>query len=253
MCVFPLFFAGCAERSDAPLVSGESMTGEPFAVDIAEELNDGERLSVFVRVRVRAGSATSGASVHLQTFNNGTVVGQQSTPLDDVLPRADQGPLASRDGFVMMTAPARHATDYQVELSWGSQVTATPRRPIAEVDQSAPPVVVTNPEVGSTQHQCSAPPCPITYVMRGKLENRHKNQMVVAVTLAVGYLERARYGQTLDKQQVIPQNEQFVTLENLNLEAGGSRPLELALGEPLPAEIAEQLIPVLRVVQAQFK
>lgn len=256
---------GCAgDLSPEPekLQSSSMESREPFALDVVDELNDGERLAVVVRVRAAPAAREVKASLRLKTLRDGTVVGEQFTDLRSLMPltEGDTESDAPREGTFVMAAPSRGASDYQLELSWGgtarSEVASSPV-PAPKVSESAtlatttPQVSLRNIEVASFTPDCKgSASCGVSFTVRGTMENREAARTVRRVTLGVGYLPRRSAG-SLDQEGMIPHNEQFVTLDNVNLAPGASRPVELALTETLSREEATRLSPSLRVVRAE--
>ncbi len=220
----------------------DSETTIPVSLSVLQEINDGENLVIKAKVKALAPRELAlkflkDAVVKLQTFNQSTVVKTKEVTL---LSLKSFGQPFSLPFEFAIDISANFASSYQIELAWGGSVK----------EIKAAEAKVSNVTLESTSLEqrelCDTSPCELTYAFSGLVKNVGSG-IVNEVTLGVSYVWEEK-GSNFDLSQYIPENEEMLVVNSLNLNVGDTTPVKLNLEQRIPVRADGQYRPVVRVL-----
>ena len=236
--------AGCslgpANQSVLADLSDESA---PLSLQILDEQRSSERLQLKLQVLAREAFNPKHAEIRLSATREGEVVGESLFRLSSI--ESQSGYLERGKIYpLQISVEARDATDYQVELVWGSEVTPDPAAP---VDHSLKVLVARSEAIRMEQVESQQGGAELK--LSAKMLNIG-HDFIAKVTLGIG-IARIDQLQELDSELPIPENEETLELERLRLAPGSARDLRLNLVNPVPAGKESQYVVIVRVVEVE--
>jgi hypothetical protein len=227
----------------------------PFALSIIEERYDGENLALQVRLRPVTYWEPRAVVVEMQGLRDGELVSSHRFRLVDLLGPGQLGTVADQQLLIPgapiefpILFPLQGATDYQLTLLWGEDATYGAHGTTAPLT----PLAIVGLRVELLPRECLVPPCPVQYVVEGRLHNE-SNRAVMSIELAVRFVRRSPEG-ALDLPSGFTQTaaaEERVVIDEAALAPGAERPFRLVLDQEMSIEEATTVIPSIRVVAAR--
>jgi len=261
-------------------------SSEPFAIEVLNEVNDGQRLAVMTQVTAHSKWDSREVAVRLTTLRNGVPEEEKIVQLSSVMPGGgiETGESlmlnpGQRVPFLLTVSNAAdvasggRASDYQLELLWGNDARAIlptnnlplPSTQIAAKVQSPPgevgagsisPVQILTPQLvlkgshcdGTTSTQCQA-----TFVLQAALLNTSADRLVQNIDLDLGI---EQLSEKLDMQVPLLQTTERVNLTNVGLKPGQRRSISLTIERQvaradLNQSVAETFRPILKLIDAR--
>jgi hypothetical protein len=215
----------------------------PYALRIVDEVNDGHTLHIAAEVKSSVALEALPAVLRLTTLNSGEPVQVSYYPVARGV-RAEQTRTPGKDGLALsfdLSAGSENITDYQLELLWGQEALEH----LPSNNLRAPALQLRNLTIQPSG-------CQSTVACMGKLRIMAElfNPGLVPVptaTLGIGFIWQANGAPPPDPGEV-PQREQKLVLNTLNLDPGRSRPVTLTVNRDIPKQPGGQYRPVLRIV-----
>lgn len=246
------------EFSQGETQSHEDREGLQF--EIGQEAHDGDTLYVRGSLRANVRCNTDEVAFKVTTFREGRASSEKLFRLDEVVHSGREG----SGGIVgelplhepieaTFTIPATEVTDYQIQVLWGSEARLALKgaAPLAPVLRGV--VEVRELRAQALEGDCPEQPC-VFFTLRGRLLNGVP-QPLRQVILGVGFLSGARRSANergaegaLDEGQSIPENEQRLVINNLDLAPGASQAFRVRMLEAVPTALQGEVTPVVRIV-----
>ena len=215
----------------------------PLSLQIVDEQRSIDRLQLQLQVVPRAAFDPKIGEIRLSATKEGEIVGETLYRLASIEPNT--GYLEAGKIYpVQISVEAKDATDYQVELVWGSE--AGPQAEQAQIP-TLKVLIARSAEIKLEQ---------VTSQREGdelKLSAQMLNvghDFIAKVTLGIGIV-RIEQVRELDSELPIPENEEQLELERLRFAPGSSRDLRLNLVNPVPSGQEAQYAVVVRVVAVE--
>ncbi len=230
-----------AQISPAPIK--KDALENPYALRIIDEVNDGQTLHVAAEVKASVPLESLPAVLRLTTLKAGNAVKVNYYPVAHGKKTA-QNSASGRDELTLsydLSTSSYNITDYQLELLWGEEA----REHLASRAKDSPILVLRNVTVQPSGCQ-GTPACDGKLRIMAELYNPGVVP-IPSATLGVGFIWQANGDPKPDREDV-PQREQKISLNSLNLAPGQSRPLNLTVTSDVPTQPGGQYRPVLRLV-----
>lgn len=233
----------------------------PLALEITQVLNDGRLLHVFGLVSVRTDWDLSRVALRLMGLRGGQIHYENTRRLSDSLvseaavsmvldpdlaaykPAPGRLAAGSREAFYL-AIPAEGIGNYQLELLWGEEALSFLPLSAGRAEQL---VELRNVQLEGAEQDCRAG-CDANLRISLDLFNA-SSRALERVVLGVGYV-RSNQGADLDLSQTVPENEEHVEIEALQLLPGHSRQVRLVFEKPAGRLAAEHLKPAVRILEA---
>lgn len=233
-------------------VPGYNEKRAPFTLEVIDELNDGERLLVMLRLTPQVRWNADNVVVKLNALKDGKVVASKDhciySPCSERLENKKR-PVwleasVSREFTIPLTAA--EITDYQVELFWGDEARAYRDSAFLMQTLASPTLrsISSEREVG----QCAEDSCEFSYTVTANLQNP-ENIPLESVVLGAGFILDGEERTTLS----IPENEEQLEVPDLHLRPGQSKTFEFVLEQDIPLEAQNRIKPVIRIVSYRYK
>jgi len=263
---FPFLMLACLSASCARTssVSPQNELKPPLEIEIPQAFTQNQKLYVRTSLRPLVNLKANEVAVG--------VVGVGETPSESFRLLSDasgkQIAVAGERILADFEIPATGLTEYQVVLKWGedakskaSELSPTAHVPLVEDPPAAPEtelpakplsgkVSIENLTLHQTRAECISPPCDNLCSFQGELLNGLQSKLS-KVSLALGVTFIPVGAQLIHPADLAPlgADEEEVILDNLSLESGARRAIEVKLSEPL-AEIPEgTFVPYLRLLR----
>lgn len=228
-------------------VAGEDSgsANSPFRLEVSDEVNDGNDLSVRGQVVLKTGTKISNAVVRLSGLDAEGETQEASFPLKfpakkTEFTEGDKIPFA-------LSIPISGVDHYQLEVRWGKEARVQSTKSTA--DQFVALRNVSTEVVRSTD---CVEDCAIRHRVMGDLFNGGEGR-VTGVVLGAGFLDRPTpKGASLDLQVQIPENERRIEVRNLNLGPQESKAIRLMLDQPEGVE-SSAVLPSVRIISVETK
>ncbi len=225
----------------------------PFILEVVEEKNDGERLTVQGRLLPKTSKPASEVVVRLSALDR---KGEQRVSfhnMQDVLagaPGAQAGTRMLKKGVAQpftLSMPLAGITNYQIEVLWGSEAAPFgPTEPAALEPKNEPKqfIALRNLEVHRVPTaSCVSPDeCIVRFTITGELFNSG-SATIKDVVIEAGFGK----GGNLDLPDQILENEKRVEVPNLRLEPGGAQRFKVSLDKLVASTTVVAPQPVVRI------
>ncbi|NLF25505.1 MAG: hypothetical protein GX589_07595 [Deltaproteobacteria bacterium] len=233
----------------------------PFTVEVVDEVNDGKKIHLRLRLQTKGVWDPSLMALKLSGLNSGRVVRAETHVLADLLEKEEtkgaHQPLPE-ELFLTVSISALDLTDYQVELLWGEEAaavgaveaeTAVPAGttvPAGTKAAAGEPTVSAKHRGGllirnltwQERRDCNQSPCQLSYQLQGEFYNSG-SALVSGAILGV-QLRAPGDASTLKEEQV--------RIDGLELAPGEGRQLQIEIDQG-QADMAQQgLQPALRLI-----
>jgi hypothetical protein len=222
----------------------------PYRLDVLEESNDGEKLSVKGQIVAKTERSVQDVLVRLTAVD---AKGEQRVSFHKL------SDLASRNGEIKTGVPTQFAlslpsqgiSNYQLEVLWGKDAAPYLGEAKASLKQPAAPteyLALRNLEVHRVPDgSCSSPEeCLVTFSIKGEFFNAGKSS-VREVILVAGFTPALK----IDQPNQPLENERRIEVRQLNLSPQATKPFRLTLEKLLPASDTVAYQPVVRIVSFQ--
>ncbi len=236
---------------DSAIGADPSVT--PFKLDVLEESNDGDTLSVKGQLIAKTKRDMNDVLVRLTAVD---AEGQQRVSFhkatDLVAPGSEIKP--GNPMPFSLSLPSRGISNYQVEVLWGNDAApylAEARASMKSPADSTSPAASTeylalrNLEVHRVPDgSCSSPEeCLVTFAIKGEFFNSGRST-IKEVVLVAGFSPALK----IDQVQHPLENERKIEVRNFNLAPQATKPFRLTLEKLLPASDTVAYQPVVRIV-----
>jgi len=256
LCAVVILMTGCAaRRSEKPdsiypngdvieTTIGSEPLGSPFTLEVLDEVNDGENITIRGRVISRVDWSNDDLAVRLSTLNESSDAKTLARPLRELIPQPARISRDSATEFVL-SLPSQGVSNYQIELLWGDDAKSLLVDGAKGQLNGEPYLALRKLEVHRVpSDECGTPDdCIVKFTITGEFFNAGTSA-VRGVTLEAGFSPADK----LDLPSQILDNTRRIKVRNLNLAAGGVKPFKLALERLIPS--SEQIAPrpVVRIV-----
>lgn len=235
---------GCSLLSTSPVVAPNNQTSLqsqiasdiPFKLSVAEEHNDGARLSVLASVIPQTDWSAEDVVLKLSGLKDGHALNYAFNKLSK-----DAALKVGEEVRLPVSIPAAGISEYQLELFWGNEA----RLVMAEADKKRieeATVVLRNLEIERTIENCIAPPCAESFILTGELFN-NGHSVLKQVTLGVGF-----EWHKLGAEAIPAAEEEEISVPGLSLAPGAARKLKLVFDPKTPPQDGGEFKPILRIV-----
>ena len=107
--------------SSASSAKTDAKPGLPFSLEVADEVNDGERLHILGAVSAAADWNLKDVIVKLTSLAGGNTIGVSYLPLTQAKKKLQTMIKAGEKYSFTISVPSKEITDYQLELLWGEE------------------------------------------------------------------------------------------------------------------------------------
>jgi hypothetical protein len=224
----------------------------PFALDVVDEANDGQRLIIKGRLSAKQEWATNDVVLRLSALDE---LGEQRiviNRLSDVLPAVSKITPSAPADFTLAISSAG-LSNYQLEVLWGSEAAAVSAsaggvgsdKATRAEDSSLQTLVLRGLEVHRLPDSSCASPdeCRVKFTITGEFFNAGR-ATIREVTLLAGFSDADK----LDLHDQVLENERQVEVRNMKLVPGSTKPFRLALDILVPPSQQMAPRPVIRIV-----
>jgi len=248
-------FAGCglfgrgSGQSSRPLDSavGGDPSVTPFKLDVLQESNDGENLTIKGQLTAKTARSSKDALVRLTAVDTD---GEQRISIHKVADLT-QGVTELKPGKpaqFSLAIPSQGVSNYQLEVLWGKDAAPYLGDQRASMKQPAAPseyLALRNLEVHRVPDgSCSSPEeCLVTFSIKGEFFNSGRSS-IKDVVLVAGFAPAMK----MDQPQQPLENERRIEVRNLSLAPQATKPFRLTLEKLLPASDTVAYQPVVRIV-----
>lgn len=222
--------------------------GAPFTLELLEEVNDGEKVTIKGQIRAHVERGVDDVVVRLSALSAAGVPVVELRRVSALLPPGERlSPM--RPAQFAISLPFRGGTNYQLELLWGEDaaplVVAAKDREVGGGGDTAQRLVLRNLEVHRVpSERCGTPQeCSVSFTITGELFNAGR-ATVQAVTLETGFLPATE----LDGGRQRLESRRTVEVRNLALAPSAAKPFRVTLEKAIPPELEVAPRPVVRVV-----
>jgi hypothetical protein len=229
-----LLFSACSIFTGTDPSSSSSLVDQkkpnlPFTLEVADEINDGERLHILGTVSALTDWSLKDVIVKLSSLSEGRPVGVSYLPLSKTKKELSGTIKANEKYQFTISVPSQNISDYQLELLWGEDA----KQYVASVLDGEPGnLELRSIQMETIRQPCDGTDCKLTFRASAKLYNG-TNKQVIKVILGIGFL-RIKTGAELDLQRQIPQNEDKIDVGDILLPPGGSREIVINFDQAIP-------------------
>jgi hypothetical protein len=219
----------------------------PFTLEVLDEVNDGERISIRGRIVAKVPWARDDVLVRLSTLDENGDSKIVLRKLSDLAPNGGALSVDNPKEFVV-SAPSRGVSNYQIELLWGDDA-APFMNQATELDSAGEQVLALRKlEVHRVPSESCATPdeCSVKFTITGEFFNSG-TATVRSVVIEAGFSPADK----LDLPGQILENARRIEVRNLNLAPGAVKPFRLVLERLLPSFEQVAPRPVVRIVSVE--
>jgi hypothetical protein len=249
--------SGCSMRapiSDSPSTgeilestAGSEPERSPFTLEILDEVNDGERVSIRGRIVPKADWSRDDVVLRLSALDE---LGDSKIvlrKLSDIAPKGE-GLSANKPTEFVLSIPSVGISNYQIELLWGDEAAPFMARATESLSGDGQILALRKLEVHRIPSDSCATPdeCSVKFTITGEFFNSG-GATLKNVVIEAGFSPADK----LDLPSQILENARRIEVRNLNLMPGGTKPFRLALEKLIPS--SEQIAPrpVVRIVSVE--
>jgi hypothetical protein len=219
----------------------------PFRLDVLEEANNGENLTIKGQLTAKTKRSAKDALVRMTAVDTG---GEQRISIHkvaDLVPGSQELQPGKPLQF-SLAIPSQGVSNYQVEVLWGKDAAPYLVDQRASMKQPAAPseyLALRNLEVHRVPDgSCSSPEeCLVTFSIKGEFFNSGSSS-IKDVSLVAGFAPAMK----MDQKQQPLENERRIEVRNLALAPQATKPFRLTLEKLLPASDTVAYQPVVRIV-----
>jgi hypothetical protein len=219
----------------------------PFRLDVLEEANNGENLTIKGQLTAKTKRSAKDALVRMTAVDTG---GEQRISIHkvaDLVPGSQELQPGKPLQF-SLAIPSQGVSNYQVEVLWGKDAAPYLGDQRASMKQPAAPseyLALRNLEVHRVPDgSCSSPEeCLVTFSIKGEFFNSGSSS-IKDVSLVAGFAPAMK----MDQKQQPLENERRIEVRNLALAPQATKPFRLTLEKLLPASDTVAYQPVVRIV-----
>jgi hypothetical protein len=227
--------------------SGSEPERSPFTLEVLDEVNDGERVSIRGRVVPKGDWARDDAVVRLSALDeqgNSRIVLRK---LSDIAPKGEESN-GSRPTEFVLSIPSKGISNYQIELLWGDEAAPFMARAADAASGDGQVLALRKLEVHRVPSEsCSTPDeCSVKFTITGEFFNSG-GATLKNVVIEAGFVPADK----LDLPGQILENARRIEVRNLNLVSGGTKPFRLALEKQIPSSEQVAPRPVVRIVSVE--
>jgi hypothetical protein len=244
-----LFGRGGRGVGSRPLDSavGGDPSVTPFKLDVLQESNDGENLSIKGQLTSKISRSSKDALVRLTAVDTSGEQRVSFHKVADLIPGATELQPGKPTQF-SLAIPSQGLSNYQVEVLWGKDAAPYLGDQRASMKQPAAPteyLALRNLEVHRVPDgSCSSPEeCLVSFSIKGEFFNSGRSS-IKDVVLVAGFAPAMK----MDKAQQPLENERRIEVRNISLAPQATKPFRLTLEKLLPASDTVAYQPVVRIV-----
>lgn len=219
----------------------------PFRLDVLQESNDGENLTIKGQLTAKTSRSSQDALVRLTAVDTSGEQRISVHKVSDLVPGVTQLQSGKPTQF-SLAIPSQGISNYQVEVLWGKDAAPYLGDQRASMKQPAAPseyLALRNLEVHRVPDgSCSSPEeCLVTFSIKGEFFNSGRSS-IKDVVLIAGFAPAMK----MDQPQQPLENERRIEVRNLGLAPQATKPFRLTLEKLLPASDTVAYQPVVRIV-----
>lgn len=219
----------------------------PYKLDVLQESNDGENLSIKGQLTAKTSRSSKDALVRLTAVDASGEQRISFHKVADLIPGTPELQPGNPAQF-SLAIPSQGVSNYQVEVLWGKDAAPYLGDQRASMKQPAAPaeyLALRNLEVHRVPDgSCSSPEeCLVSFSIKGEFYNSGSSS-IKDVVLIAGFAPAMK----MDQAQQPLENERRIEVRNLGLAPQATKPFRLTLEKLLPASDTVAYQPVVRIV-----
>jgi hypothetical protein len=227
--------------------AGSEPERSPFTLEVLDEVNDGERVSIRGRIVPKNDWNRDDVVLRLSALDelgNSKLVFRK---LSDIAPKGEGLRGGSPTEFVL-SIPSRGISNYQIELLWGDEATPFMARAAESASGDGEVLALRKLEVHRVPSESCATPdeCSVKFTITGEFFNSG-GATLKNVVIEAGFSPADK----LDLPGQILENARRIEVRNLNLVPGGTKAFRLALEKLIPSSEQMAPRPVVRIVSVE--
>ncbi len=250
------FMSGCsisaslsnpAHRGVLESTAGSEPDQSPFTLEVLDEVNDGERVSIRGRLVPKSDWSRDDVVLRLSALDelgNSRLILRK---LSDIAPKGE-GLSGKKPADFVLSMPSEGISNYQIEVLWGEEAAPFIAQATDPVSSEGQMLALRKLEVHRVPSESCATPdeCSVKFTITGEFFNSG-GATLKNVVIETGFSPADK----LDLPRQILENARRIEVRNLNLVPGGTKPFRLALEKLIPS--SEQIAPrpVVRIVSVE--